>query len=172
MRPFSAITAALLIACAVPASGLAVSPAAAAMATPAGPTCPCTPVRHVRPHRVVRHYVHHWRRPRRVYHPVAPVAYMPPPYNPLLPSPLDPAYDRAMTLHFRAVPVSGVLLVDRGYPPTPPVAGIAPYRMPAYGGVYQYDGLTGQYVRLAQSDAWRTGIAVPPPPMAPAAAPH
>ncbi|HVB16218.1 MAG TPA: hypothetical protein VNF04_06790 [Stellaceae bacterium] len=177
MRLISAITGAFLVAFAVPAASQAADPPAAAAGAAAtnmttAPQCTCRPVRHfvrhvVRHRRRVRHYVRHWR--HRVPVPV-PVAIAPPPYNPLLPSPLDTAYDRAMTLHERSAPVSG-FFVDPGYAPTPPVAGVMPYRLPAYAGVYQYDGLTGQYIRLAAGDAQRSGVAVPPPPP-PAPAPH
>jgi hypothetical protein len=98
------------------------------------------------------------------------VAAVPPPYNPLLPHPLDTAYDRGMVLHLRHPAVSGFRVVEPGYPPTPPIAGVLPYRVPAYAGVYQYDGLTGQYVRLAQRDAVRSGVPIeplPPPPAPP-----
>jgi hypothetical protein len=168
MRPFSAIGAAFLIACALPVTSRADNPPAttgssAAMATSAAPGCRCP-----RPHRVlrrhVRHHVRHWRHRRHQRVAVAP----PPPYNPLLPSQLDSAYDRAMTLHFRNKAVTGVRIAEPGYPPTPPVAGIMAYRVPAYGGVYQYDGLTGQYIALAVYDARRSGVPIvpmaPPPP--------
>jgi hypothetical protein len=85
-------------------------------------------------------------------------------YNPLLPSTYDTAYDRAMTLHFRSPAVTDTYLVEPGWPPTPPVRGVFPYRVRAWGGVYQYDGLVGQYIALAQSDARRVTAAVPIPP--------
>lgn len=85
-------------------------------------------------------------------------------YNPLLPSTLDTAYDRAMTLHFRSPAVSGSYLAEPGWPATPPVRGLFAYRLRAWGGIYQYDGLIGQYVALAQSDASRVAGAVPIPP--------
>ncbi len=91
----------------------------------------------------------------------------PPPYNPLLPNPLDSAYDRGMTLHFRSKPVTGISIADPGYPPTPPIAGVVAYRIQAYGGVYQYDGLTGEYIALAQYDARRAFPAAPAPAPAP-----
>ena len=99
MRPFSAIIAALLLACAAPAAGYAdgMPPAAA-------PGCHCPrPVRHV-----VRHarYHRHWRAPIVVAaRPYAPPFY----YNPLLASTWDTDYDRAMVLHYRSPPVSGIL---------------------------------------------------------------
>ena len=164
MRLFSAITGALLLAFALPTAGWAdgTSPPT----PPVTPHCTCPPVHHVWHHRV-----RHWRHRRFVRRApvVAPRPYWASNYNPLLPSPLDTAYDRAMTLHFRSAPVSGEFLTDRGYPPTPPVAGVAPYRVPAYAGVYQYDGLTGQYIRLAAGDAQRSGVAPPPPPPPPPA---
>lgn len=167
MRGLSAIGAAFLIIGAWPAASRAdVMPTPATAAAAPAPGCHCPqPVRrvhrHVRLHR--RHYRH--RKP----HYAAMLA--PPPatyYNTLIPSPYDTAYDRAMVLHFRSPPVSGEFFVDPGYPPTPPVLGVQPYRFPAYGGVYQYDGLTGQYILLAQADAVR---ALPPPAPPPAASP-
>lgn len=85
-------------------------------------------------------------------------------YNPLLPSTYDTAYDRAMTLHFRSPAVTDTYLAEPGWPPTPPVRGVFAYRVRAWGGVYQYDGLVGQYIALAQSDARRALAAVPIPP--------
>lgn len=167
MRPFSAIGAAFLIACALPATSRAdnqpastgaSAPAAAVAATPG---CGCPRV----VHRARHHFRHvrHWRYRR----PAPVVAALPPPYNPLLPHPLDTAYDRGMVMHMRSAAVSGFQYAELGYPPTPPIAGYLPYRVPAYAGVYQYDGLTGQYVRLAQSDAVRSGLLPAPPPPPP-----
>jgi hypothetical protein len=82
-------------------------------------------------------------------------------YNPMLPSAYDTAYDRAMTLHFRSPAVTNTYLAESGWPPTPPVRGLFPYRVRAWGGIYQYDGVIGQYVALAQSDARRVLAAVP-----------
>ncbi len=168
MRPFSVIAAAILLACAVPAaSHAATSAATPAVSLPAKPGCPPA-----RPHRVwhrrVWHHVRHWKKPTRIVA-MAPPPPPPPYYNPLLPSPLDSAYDRGMTLHFRSPPVTGIYTADPGYPPTPPIAGVVAYRVPAYLGVYQYDGLTGNYVRLAGYDAQRTGVPImaPPAPAAP-----
>ena len=76
-------------------------------------------------------------------------------YNPVLPSPYDTAYDRAMVLHFRSPAVTDTYIAEPGFPPTPPVAGAFPYRVRAWGAVYEYDGMIGQYVALAQSDARR-----------------
>jgi hypothetical protein len=108
------------------------------------------------------------RRHRR-WHP-PPVVYLPPPpppplvvYNPILPSPYNPAYDRVMVQHFQAPPVSGIYGIDSGLPPTPPVVGVLPYRVPAPGAVLQYDGLTGEYIPLAAPDAARVMAAAPPP---------
>jgi hypothetical protein len=83
-------------------------------------------------------------------------------YNPWLPATHDTAYDRAMTLHFRSPAVTDTYRAERGEAPTPPIYGVLPYRARAYGGVYQYDGLIGQYVALAQPDAARVAaVAVP-----------
>jgi len=68
----------------------------------------------------------------------------PDPYNPYLPGTYDTAYDRAMTLHFRSPAVTDTYVSERGWPPTPPINGLFPYRVRAWGGVYQYDGLIGQ----------------------------
>jgi hypothetical protein len=51
--------------------------------------------------------------------------------------------------------VTGIYHAERGWPPTPPINGLYPYRVRAWGAVYQYDGLIGQYVALAQPDAAR-----------------
>jgi hypothetical protein len=154
MRPFNLIAAALLLACAAPAVGQADG-------MPASPGCHC-----LRPvHHVVRHVryrrVRHVRRVRVVAAPVyAPPVY----YNPLLPRTWDTDYDRAMVLHYRSPPVSGLYKPDPGYAPTPDVAGVQPYRLPANGTVYQFDGLIGQYVQLARWDAVRALPPAPPPP--------
>jgi hypothetical protein len=83
------------------------------------------------------------------------IAVAPDHYNPWLPGPFDTAYDRATTLHFRSLTVTGIYHAERGWPPTPPINGLYPYRVRAWGAVYQYDGLIGQYVALAQPDAAR-----------------
>ena len=83
------------------------------------------------------------------------IAVAPDTYNPRLPSPFDTAYDRAMTLHFRSLAVTGTYRAERGWPPTPPIHGLYPYRVRAWGTVYQYDGMIGQYVALALPDAAR-----------------
>jgi hypothetical protein len=164
MRLFGTVIAAFLLVGALPATGNAEGTGGAgAAAQPSMPVCHCPGVQHrhaARAHRYHRHYVRHWRSP--------PVP-MPPPevvvaYNPLLPSPYDTAYDRAMVLHFRSLPVSGLYFPEPGFAPTPPVRGIAPYRRRVDGSVQQYDGLTGEYVTLSQYDAAR---ALPPPPPPP-----
>jgi hypothetical protein len=164
MRPFSAMTAAFLLACAVPVPGHADGPpaAASAVAQPAAPGCNCPRVqRHHawRAHRYVRHYARHWR-----HQWPAPIALGPPViYDPPIPSPWDSAYDRAMVLHLRSPDVSGIYVAEPGFPPTPPVRGIQHYRVQAGGAVLQYDELTGQYIQLAQSDAQRAFPTVPGP---------
>ena len=104
-------------------------------------------------------YVHRWYRSQ-------PVAVFEPNgyYDPLLPSTLDTAYDRAMVLHFRSPAVTDTYLAD-AVPPTPPVHGIFPYRVRAWDGVYNYDGLIGEYVRLAPTDA--ALVTAPDPALAP-----
>jgi hypothetical protein len=106
----------------------------------------------------VRYHAAH----RRHWVPVA--VAPPPPYDPPIPSPWNTAYDRAMTLHFRSPAVSGSYLLEPGFPPTPPVVGIQHYRVPAGPVVYQYDGVTGEYIQLAQRDAQLAFPPVPPPP--------
>ena len=172
MRMFSAIGALILIACAAPATSRADGPAPGAGPAVA-PGCRCPGVRHaMRPHRYVRH-VRHWRRG----HPVVALlpAGPPPLYDPPIPDPWDPAYDRAMTLHFRSPEVSGTYTGEPGLPHTPPIHGIQSYRVQVGGGVLQYDGLTGQYIKLARADAARAfppvAGAAPVPPAAPPALP-
>ncbi len=150
MRSFGAIGAALLIACAMSstpsrADGPAPTPA---VSRSAAPGCKCPQVKQRRVVRVHRHV-------RRHRH----VAFLPPPaviapvyYNTGIPSPYDSAYDRAMVLHFRSPPVSGLYQPEMGWPPTPPVRGIQPYRVQAGGPLLQYDGMIGEYVRLAHDD--------------------
>ena len=158
MRPLDAIAAGLMLACAVPAVGRADGyppiPTAAAVAAP---SCPCPPRHNVwRAHRV-RHYVRHW----------APWPPPPPPpvavwYDPPIPSPWDPAYDRAMVLHYRSPWVSGIFLAEPGYPPTPPVHGVRHYRVVTGGTVVQYDGMADGYVPLSQWDSRQVVAAMPP----------
>jgi hypothetical protein len=157
MRPFGAMTAAFLLACAVPVPGHADGPpaAAGAVAQPAAPGCNCPGVqaRHAsRPYRHARVHARHWR-----HRWPAPIALSGPPvvYDPPIPSPWDTAYDRAMTLHFRSPEVSGTYSGEPGLPHTPPVRGVQHYRVEAGAAVLQYDGLTGRYIRLAQRDAQR-----------------
>jgi hypothetical protein len=161
MRPLYAIAALVLVAGLIPVAGYAdgmppTKPAAL-------PRCPCPPVRHVRHVRHIyrHHYVRHWRR-----RPVPLVAVVPlPPYNAPIPWPWDTAYDRGMTLHFRSYAVSGTWTGNPGFPYTPPIVPVEWYREPAAGGaVFQYDGLTGEYVRLAAVDAVRALPLAPPRP--------
>ncbi|HEX3863995.1 MAG TPA: hypothetical protein VHY35_20110 [Stellaceae bacterium] len=171
MRLTCALGTALLLVCLSPVASRAASSATAnLMSHPMVVACDA-PVanpnaRRHRRVRHVRHYVHRyhrWRRPM--------VAYLPPPpppppvvvYNPWLPDPRNTGYDRAMTLHYQSAPVSGVYGLDAGLPPTPPVAGIHPYRMQAGAAVVQYDGLTGEYIPLSQYDAQRVVAAGPLP---------
>lgn len=161
MRPFSAMTAAFLVACAVPLPGRADGPPAPAEAAAPGCKCPEVQRRHAwRPRHHVRYHAVH----RRHWVPVPVAVAPPPPYDPPIPSPWNPAYDRAMTLHFRSPAVSGSYLLEPGYPPTPPVVGIQHYRVPTGPVVFQYDGLTGEYIRLAQRDARFAFPPIPPPP--------
>lgn len=161
MRPFSAMTAAFLLACAVPMPGHADGPpAASALAQPAAPGCNCPRVqRHHawRAHRYVHHYARNWRRGS----PALIARGLPVSYDPPIPSPWDTAYDRAMTLHFRSPEVSGIYVAEPGFPPTPPVRGIQHYRVQAGGAVFQYDGMADGYVQLAQRDAQRAFPTVP-----------
>jgi hypothetical protein len=162
MRPLSAIAGLLLMAGMMPVASFAdgMPPATSA----ALPRCPCPPVRHVRHVRYRHHYVRHWRRPLVPLVAVAPLPY----YNAPIPWPWDTAYDRGMTVHFRSPEVSGTWTGDPGFPPTPPIVPVEWYREPAAGGaVFQYDGLTGEYVRLAAVDAIRALPPAPPPPPPP-----
>jgi hypothetical protein len=160
MRALVAIGAAFVMAWLIPAASRADAPgpgAAPAAAAAAAPGCKCP-----RPHRHVRHH-------RRVHKRM--VAMLPPPpvapeyYNTGLPSHWDSAYDRAMTLHFRSPFVTGVADPEPGYPHTPPVRAVAWYRYPSGPAVYQYDGITGEYIALSQYDAQRVfpvaAVAVP-----------
>ena len=164
MRPLCAIAGLLLMAGMTPGPSYADGMPPATAKAAALPSCPCPPVRHVRHVRYRHHYVRHWRRPL-----VPLVAVVPlPPYNAPIPWAWDTAYDRAMTLHFRSHAVSGTWTGDPGLPPTPPIVPVEWYREPAAGGaVFQYDGLTGEYVRLAAFDAVRALPPAPPPPAAP-----
>ena len=116
-------------------------------------------------HRVHRRVIRHVRYVRRRLAP-PPVAVLDASlYNPGLPGTLDPAYDRAMVLHYRSPEVSDIDRAEPGYSPTPPVHGLWPYRVRSWGGVYDYDAMVGQYVRLAAPDAAQVAaIAVPLPP--------
>jgi hypothetical protein len=166
MRSVGAIIAASLHACALPATSRAAeSPAAPAsgssgMTNPAAPvTCNCPPVHHVwRGHRHAHYHARHWRR-----RPAQSFAAAPPPYNPLLPITTDTAYDRAMVLHYRSPVVTGRFVGDPGFPPTPPVNGVYPYRAQSGAAVYQFDGMANGYVALSQYDARRVGPVAPPP---------
>ena len=59
-----------------------------------------------------------------------------------------------MMLHYRSPPVSGLYRPEPGYPATPPIYGVHPYRGQYAPGqpVFQYDGLIGEYVQLARND--------------------
>ena len=169
MRPLSAISAAFLIASVFAMPGWAETPppAAGTAARPPAPGCVCPGVRQGRAARVQRHARHHaWHRRhwRPAHHAAAvPLRYPPVYYDPPIPSPYDSAYDRGMTLHYRSPTVSGAYRHEPGFPPTPPIRGVQHYRLQAGEAVFQYDGLTGEYIRLAQSDARRV-LAVSGPP--------
>lgn len=172
MRGFSAIGAAVALAWLMPAAGHAAGqPDAAASNTrvgqPVAVACdePGPGYRPQRPHRVVRVHVRH-RRHRRpvIVMPYPPPVVVPAYYNTGIPSPYDTAYDRAMTLHFRSPFVTGLIDPEPGYPPTPAVFGVQPYRYRAGPAVYQYDGMIGEYVVLSQYDAARALPPEPPPP--------
>jgi len=160
MRALIAIGAAFAAACLVPTAGRADAPGPAA-AAPAKPGCKCPPVR---THRVVRHRRVTKRMIAAVPPPVAPVYY-----NTGIPSPWDPAYDRGMTLHFRSPFVTAIVDPEPGFPHTPPIHAVSWYRYASGPTVYQYDGITGQYIALSQYDAHRVypHVAAAPPPAAP-----
>lgn len=174
MRAFHAIGAALLMACAMPATSHAEAIlATSTVSAPCGPGCDRPGLqreawgshrhawrshRHAwQSHRHMRHHARYWRHGR-----PAAVATAPPPayYNPPLANPYDSAYDRVMTQHFRPPPVTVEYPVERGYPVIPRVA--QPYRFAAGGAVFEYDLMADGYVALAQRDAQRArGIAPP-----------
>jgi hypothetical protein len=167
MRLFCALRATVLLVCAAVtpgyADGLRTSDSSGSggtlQARVAACNCPDTAYRpSVRRHYRPRSYVRQYQEQEWVSAPVAP----PEQYNPYLPSTFDTAYDRAMTLHFRSAAVTDTYLSERGWPPTPPIQGVFPYRVRAWGAVYQYDGLIGQYVALARPDAAQVvAVAVP-----------
>lgn len=166
MRPSHAIAGLLLLAGMMPASSYADAPGPMPSAQAARPGCRCPGIRHVRHvhHRYVRHF-----RYRRL---VPLIAVAPLPYNAPIPSPWDTAYDRGMTLHFRSPAVSGTWIDEPGLPHTPPIRPVQWYRVPYGVAVLQYDGLTGEYITLAQADAVRAlPPALPPPPAVPLPAP-
>src|SRR5262249_10182371 len=132
------------------ADGVSPAPGASAAAN-----CPCP-----RPHRPAHHWRHHVR--HRVPAPLPPpVAVW---YDAPIPSPWDPAYDRAMVLHYRSPAVSGIHPAEPGYPPPPWVAGVQS-RLVEGAKVGDYDGMADAWVPLAQWDARRVLAAVPPPPV-------
>ena len=163
MRVPIAIGAAVLLQCATAAPSRADSATTASAVSKAqqaivaacdepGPGFHARPYRHKR----VRYHARYVRR------------WLPPPpvevfetsaYNPGLPGTLDPAYDRAMVLHYRSPEVSDIDRAEPGFSPTPPVHGLWPYRVRAWEGVYEYDAMVGQYVRLAAPDAARVAAA-------------
>jgi hypothetical protein len=167
MRALGAIFAAALAVWAMPATSRA-------DALPPGPAAPSVaatcdePGPSLRPHRVRRPVRHHVRR-RVVRHRYAveapPVYAVPIYYDPPIPSPWDTAYDRGMVLHFRSPPVSGEF-TEPNLPLTPLVRSVQPYRIVGPGRVLQLDGITGEYIALAQYDAQRF-VAVPRPMPAP-----
>ena len=161
MRALIAIGAAFVMACLIPAPSRADAPGPGVAA--AKPDCKCP---RVRAHRVVRHRRVAKRMIAAVPPPVAPVYY-----NTGIPSQWDPAYDRAMTLHFRSPFVTGIVEPEPGYPHTPAVRAVAWYRFASGPTVYQYDGITGQYIALSQYDAYRLYphvVAAAPAAVAPA----
>lgn len=169
MRPLSAIAGLLLMAGMMPTASYADGMPPAAPAATAAPGCQCPAVRHVRHVRHVR-YRHRYVRRRLPLVPL--VAVAPLPYNAPIPWPWDTAYDRGMTLHFRSAAVSGTWTDEAGFPHTPPIVPVEWYREPAAaGGVLQYDGLTGEYIRLAAIDAVHAlpyaGPGAPPLPPVP-----
>jgi hypothetical protein len=170
MRSLVAIFAASLVGCALPAVSWAADPpdavasGSSAMPNPAAPAlCNCPPAHVWRPHRHVRYHARHWRRHR----PAPVLAVAPPPYNPLLPITTDSAYDRGMVLHDRSPAVRGTFVGDPGYPPTPPINGVYPYRVQSGPAVYEYDSMANGYVALSQWDSRRVSAVA-----APAPAPH
>jgi hypothetical protein len=165
MRSLTALAAGVVAAIAM-LCGMPTGSRADVMPSTRKPGCHC-PQPAVR-HHVVHRYVH-YRAHRRRYLPEPPMAFATPLYwyySNGIPSAWDPGYDRWMVLHFRNPAVSGIPIAELGYPPTPPVAEIEPYRYQAVGAVMQYDGLTGEYIQLSQFDAARAFPPQPPPPPA------
>lgn len=165
MRMPIAIGATVLLGCAIAPSSradtAAQAPILAGAHRPLAAACD-EPGPGFRRHRRVSRHVRYVRR-RLAPAPVAVVEASL--YNPGLPGTLDPAYDRAMVLHYRSPEVSDIDRAEPGYSPTPPVHGLWPYRVHAWAGVYDYDAMVGQYVRLAAPDAARVAAAaVPLPP--------
>jgi hypothetical protein len=163
MRAIFAVAGALLLGCAG-AAGVQAEEVAAPQTAPTPLVAKCdAPVANpgARPkRRAVRRVVRRYRAPVRW------VRALPPPlivYNPWLPSTYDGSYDRVMVQHFQAPPVSGIYGIDSEMPPTPPAVPFQPYRMQANGAVVQYDGITGEYIRLSQHDAQRVLAASPLP---------
>jgi hypothetical protein len=154
MRFFCVVSVALLAFAAIPATGHAATPPAPPAGTAfATPGCHCPGLR---PHRIVRVHIRH----RRWAPPVAVAAPPPLPaaavyYEPGIPSPWDTAYDRGMVLHFRSPDVSGFYFAEAGYPDTPEIVSVQPYRVVNGKAVSQYDGVIGDYVPLAAYDAER-----------------
>ena len=171
MHRLCSIGAVFLLACAAVAPGRADTATKALMASgvPQPAVAACDEPgpgfrRHRRVTRRVR-YVRHVRYVERWLPPPPVAVFEASAYNPGLPGTLDPAYDRAMVLHYRSPEVSDIDRDEPGYSPTPPVHGLWPYRVRRWGGVYDYDAMVGQYVRLAAPDAARVAaIAVPLPP--------
>ena len=157
MRLVWTIGAALFLTLAAAAASRADGPANPAPEAAAKPRCHCPPVHHAQhPHRHIRHYV------RREWVPAPVVLAAPAIYEPGIPSPWNPGYDRGMVLHFRSPDVSGIYYAEPGLPPTPPVAPVQPYRLADGPTVLQYDGLTGEYIQLSEFDAQRLAPAVMP----------
>jgi hypothetical protein len=148
MRLMPSIAAAFLIAAAVPAAGHADG-------MPPGCHCP----------QAVGHHVWH---PRRIFHHRAAMArhrawhhrpgFAPPLpiyFTWVIPSSVNPGYDRALVLYGRSPAVSGIYTDDPGAPVTPMVAGDASSQNATGGAVFQYDTTTGDYIQLSREDAAR-----------------
>jgi hypothetical protein len=163
MRVLHAIgAAALLMACAIPATSHADGPTTGASAPQ--PDCRCPGVqRHVwRPHRHVRGYAWH----RRHWRPAPFAVALWPGYNPPIPSPYDSAYDRVHTQYMRAREWRGEYLIEPPYVPNPPLPGLPHFVAAAGGAVFEYDIIADGYVQLAQRDVPRAlPVAVPIAPL-------
>ena len=162
MRAFHAIGAAFLMTWAIPAASHADATTGTSAVSPSpAPGCHCPGLQHR----------HAWRRHGRFYawhrgHGwLAPIALAPwPAYNPPIPSLCDSAYNRVMTQYMRARETDREYVVEPGYVSKPALPARPHLRLAAGGAVFEYDGMAGGYVQLAQRDAQHAPAVVEPTP--------